>query len=121
MPSAGDQPGWLPDPEKPGALRWWNGLGWSDARKAPDGATDRAIAAARQAVESSTLTPQQVARTTATRTTTQVVPGVAGTGARAAAGHCSAPEAGLLAEPCVLSGSEPCRRAMSCRSRQADA
>lgn len=29
-------PGWHPDPERSGMLRWWNGLGWSDARRAAD-------------------------------------------------------------------------------------
>ena len=65
MPSAGDQPGWAPDPERPGMLRWWNGLGWSDARKAPDAMTERARQAATQALRSSTVTPQQVARAAA--------------------------------------------------------
>jgi hypothetical protein len=74
VPDAGDQPGWKPDPERPGMLRWWNGLGWSDARKTPDGSTDRALAAAREAVQSSTVTPQQVARTTATKKLEQTVP-----------------------------------------------
>ena len=32
-------PGWHADPDRPGAQRWWNGLGWSDARRAgPDAA-----------------------------------------------------------------------------------
>jgi hypothetical protein len=48
-------------------LRWWNGLGWSDARKAPDALTERARQAAAQAVRSSTVTPQQVARIAAAR------------------------------------------------------
>ncbi|WP_375387987.1 DUF2510 domain-containing protein [uncultured Amnibacterium sp.] len=84
MPSAGDQPGWMPDPEQPGMLRWWNGLGWSDARKAPDEATQRAVTAAREAVQSSTVTPQQVARITAAKKVTEVVPGAVGTAARTA-------------------------------------
>ena len=75
MPDAGDQPGWAPDPERPGMLRWWNGLGWSDARKAPDAGTARTMSAATQAVEGSTVTAQDVARTTATKKLTQVVPG----------------------------------------------
>lgn len=48
-------------------LRWWNGLGWSDARKAPDALTERARQAASQALRSSTVTPQQVARVAAAR------------------------------------------------------
>lgn len=26
-------PGYYPDPENPGMERWWNGQGWSDARR----------------------------------------------------------------------------------------
>lgn len=26
-------PGWYPDPQDPTALRWWNGLGWTDDRR----------------------------------------------------------------------------------------
>ncbi|MFD1723003.1 DUF2510 domain-containing protein, partial [Amnibacterium endophyticum] len=37
-------PGWHPDPQRPGMLRWWNGLGWSDARKAVDAPADRSTA-----------------------------------------------------------------------------
>lgn len=56
-------------------LRWWNGLGWSDARKAPDASTARTMSAVTQAVEGSTVTAQDVAKTTASRKLTQVVPG----------------------------------------------
>lgn len=96
MPSAGDQPGWAPDPERPGMLRWWNGLGWSDARRSPDDATDRAMSAARQAVQGSTVTPQQVARTTATRAATEAVPGAVGPATRTA-GAANGAAAGALA------------------------
>lgn len=77
MPSAGDQPGWQPDPSRPGMLRWWNGLGWSDAYRAPDDGTERARRAAAEAHRVSTVTPQQVSaqakqaeRTIAQRVTT---------------------------------------------------
>jgi len=31
-----DQPGWRPDPDAPGAQRWWNGTDWTDDRRAGD-------------------------------------------------------------------------------------
>ena len=65
-------------------LRWWNGLGWSDARKAPDAATARTMSAATQALASSTVTPQDVLRTAASKST-QAVPGAAAKAAPAAA------------------------------------
>ncbi|GAB3410768.1 hypothetical protein GCM10027515_31510 [Schumannella luteola] len=33
MPDSSDSPGWYPDPEHRGGQRWWNGAGWSDARR----------------------------------------------------------------------------------------
>src|ERR1700754_1574353 len=60
MPSAGDRPGWLPDPGRPGMLRWWNGLDWSDAYRAPDAVTEAARRAQAEAHRVSTMTPQQV-------------------------------------------------------------
>ncbi|TPW70037.1 DUF2510 domain-containing protein [Schumannella sp. 10F1B-5-1] len=34
-------PGWYPDPDRAGAQRWWNGAGWSDARRGMSGAPSR--------------------------------------------------------------------------------
>jgi hypothetical protein len=73
-----DQPGWRPDPEKPGMVRWWNGLGWSDARRSADEAIDRVQAAANDAARGSTISAQQVARTTADRRISSAVPAAAG-------------------------------------------
>jgi hypothetical protein len=80
-----DQPGWRPDPEKPGMVRWWNGLGWSDARRSADEAIERVRGAAEQAARGSTITPQQVARTTADRRAARGAAGAA-TGTSTAAG-----------------------------------
>lgn len=63
MPNPTDQPGWRPDPERPGMVRWWNGLGWSDARRSADQAATRLRDAAQQTAQGGTITPQQVART----------------------------------------------------------
>jgi len=32
---ASPQPGWYRDPSDPGAERWWDGVAWSEARRAP--------------------------------------------------------------------------------------
>lgn len=62
-----DQPGWRPDPDKPGMVRWWNGLDWSDARRSADEEIDRVQAAADDAARGSTISPQQVARASTPR------------------------------------------------------
>jgi hypothetical protein len=86
MPSPADQPGWLPDPERPGMVRWWNGLGWSDARRTADGVTDRAQQLRTEAMRGSTVTPQQVARTVLDKGAARAVPAAAaGTNAFAGA------------------------------------
>lgn len=82
MATPSDQPGWRPDPERPGMVRWWNGLGWSDARRSADEAIDRVRAAASDAARGSTITPQQVARTMDDRRTERN-PAAAGATARA--------------------------------------
>ena len=71
MPAT-DAPGWRPDPDEPEMLRWWNGLGWSDARKSAteaaasvrpvaEGAVRRADTAF-EAARQSTVTPASIAR-----------------------------------------------------------
>lgn len=74
---ATDQPGWRPDPEQPGMVRWWNGLGWSDARRKADQKIDQVRAAADDALRGSTITPQEVARTVADRRSVQGAPAAA--------------------------------------------
>lgn len=69
MATHSDQPGWLPDPGKPGSLRWWNGLGWSDAWRSAGEAVDRERDAVRAAAHGSTISPEQVARATRDRRT----------------------------------------------------
>lgn len=64
MATSSDQPGWRPDPEQPGMVRWWNGLTWSDTRRRADEDMTKVREAAADAARSSTITPQQVARTT---------------------------------------------------------
>ena len=64
MATPSDQPGWRPDPEQPGMVRWWNGLSWSDSRRRADEDITKVREAAADAARSSTITPQQVARTT---------------------------------------------------------
>jgi hypothetical protein len=62
-----DQPGWRPDPVKPGSLRWWNGLGWSDAWRSAGEVAERERDAVRTAVQGSTISPEQVATPTRDR------------------------------------------------------
>jgi hypothetical protein len=45
-------------------VRWWNGVDWSDARRAADEDIARVRNAAEDAARSSTISPQQVGRTT---------------------------------------------------------
>ncbi|MGX5680289.1 DUF2510 domain-containing protein [Schumannella luteola] len=37
MPTTSHSPGWYPDPDGAPGQRWWNGVGWSDARRAVGG------------------------------------------------------------------------------------
>ncbi|MDO7882120.1 DUF2510 domain-containing protein [Salinibacterium soli] len=37
MPTPSHSPGWYPDPDGAPGQRWWNGIGWSDARRSVDG------------------------------------------------------------------------------------
>lgn len=60
-----DQPGWRPDPDQKGAMRWWNGVDWSDARRTADRTMERVRDEARTAAQASTISAQQVAQTTA--------------------------------------------------------
>lgn len=69
-----DQPGWRPDPQKPGSLRWWNGLGWSDAWRSAGEAGDRERTALQTATQGSTISPEQVARTGRDRRTQRGAP-----------------------------------------------
>ena len=65
MATLTDQPGWRADPEQPGTMRWWNGVAWSDARRSADQTMEQVRAAAQDAARGSTISAQQVARTTA--------------------------------------------------------
>ena len=65
MATLSDAPGWRPDPQQPEAVRWWNGVAWSDARRSADQMMDQVRAAAQDAAQGSTISAQQVARTTA--------------------------------------------------------
>ena len=64
MATPSDQPGWRPDPEQPGMVRWWNGLDWSDTRRRADDDITKVREEAADAARSSTISPQQVAKTT---------------------------------------------------------
>jgi hypothetical protein len=58
-------------------VRWWNGLGWSDARRAADQAIERVRGAADAAQRGSTITPQQVAQQNGDRRTVRGAPAAA--------------------------------------------
>jgi len=75
-----DQPGWRPDPEKPGMVRWWNGLGWSDARRTADQAIERVQAQVSDAQRGSTITSSQVGRLNGDRSTLGAAAAAAATG-----------------------------------------
>jgi hypothetical protein len=62
-----DQPGWRPDPEQPGMVRWWNGLDWSETRRRADDGIVRARQAADDAARGSTISPEQVTKASTTR------------------------------------------------------
>jgi hypothetical protein len=74
MATHSDQPGWRPDPAKPGTLRWWNGLDWSDAWRSGGEAVERERTAVQTAAQGSTISPEQVARTTTDRRTHRGAP-----------------------------------------------
>lgn len=110
MPMPADQLGWRPDPERSGGMRWWNGLGWSDARRSADATTDRAQQTAADAVRGSTLSPQQVARTMADRAGSEAVPRAGAAGRAAASSNPFAAPAfaiGILALTLGLGGVLP--------------
>ena len=74
MTTHSDQPGWRPDPGKPGSLRWWNGLGWSDAWRSAGESIEQERDAVRAAAQGSTISPEQVAKTTRDRRTERGAP-----------------------------------------------
>jgi uncharacterized protein DUF2510 len=78
MATHSDQPGWRPDPAKPGSLRWWNGLDWSDAWRSAGEVVERERNAVRTAAQGSTISPEQVARTTLDRRTERGAPSAVG-------------------------------------------
>lgn len=84
MATLPDQPGWRPDPQVPGAMRWWNGVAWSDARRSADQTMDRVRAAAQDAANGSTISAQQVARTMADSSTLRTASAAAAGGTVAA-------------------------------------
>lgn len=80
-----DTPGWRPDPEKPGMVRWWNGLGWSDARRSADATIERVRAQVTDAQRGSTITSAQVGRLNGDRSTLGAAATAAATGRAIAA------------------------------------
>jgi hypothetical protein len=80
-----DTPGWRPDPEKPGMVRWWNGLGWSDARRSADATIERVRAQVTDAQRGSTITSSQVGRLNGDRSTLGAAASAAATGRAVAA------------------------------------
>lgn len=85
MATPSDTPGWRPDPEKPGMVRWWNGLGWSDARRSADASIDRVRAQVTDAQRGSTITSAQVGRLNGDRNTLGAAASAAATGRAVAA------------------------------------
>jgi hypothetical protein len=90
-----DQPGWRPDPGKPGHVRWWNGLGWSDSWRSAGEAVQRERDAVQAAARGSTISPQQVARSATDRRTQRGAP-TAGAATRSNLLAGIAPLVGLL-------------------------
>ncbi|HEY0373354.1 MAG TPA: DUF2510 domain-containing protein [Amnibacterium sp.] len=78
MATHSDQPGWRPDPAKPGTLRWWNGLDWSDAWRSAGEAVERERTALQTAARGSTISPEQVAHTVMDRRAERGAPSAVG-------------------------------------------
>lgn len=54
--------GWYPDPEHAARLRWWDGLDWTDIRRAPPSSAELTAEQNRQFFESALVPTAQAAR-----------------------------------------------------------
>ena len=57
--------GWSPDPQHRERLRWWDGLDWTDIRRAPPSAAELTAAENREFFESTLAPTAEAARTVA--------------------------------------------------------